>query len=97
MRHLANERVETGWLVTSVVPVNDGVDVIALSRDGLHTRGIHAKSVIFAAPQFIASRVIREYRDVHDFVYGSWLVANLTISRPPGGEPVLPQPPGKLT
>ena len=42
-------------------------------------RGIHAKHVIFAAPQFIAARVIRDYRDVHDFVYGSWLVANLTV------------------
>jgi phytoene dehydrogenase-like protein len=83
VRHLASDRVETGWLVTSVIPTPDGADVIALSRDGAHARGVHAKQVIFAAPQFIAGRVIRDYRDVRDFVYGSWLVANLTVSRAP--------------
>ncbi|HEX3582040.1 MAG TPA: FAD-dependent oxidoreductase [Thermoanaerobaculia bacterium] len=83
VRYLSNDRVETGWLVTSVIPADGGIDVIALSRDGAHARGIHAKHVIFAAPQFIAARVIRDYRDVRDFVYGSWLVANLTVSKPP--------------
>jgi len=72
-------RVDTGWLVTSVAPAESGVDVVALSRDGRHARGIHAKHVVFAAPQFIAARVIPDYRDVRDFVYGSWLVANLTL------------------
>jgi glycine/D-amino acid oxidase-like deaminating enzyme len=84
VRHLADGNIEPGWLVTSIVPTESGSDVIALSRDGAHARGIHAKQVIFAAPQFIAARVIRDYRDVHDFVYGSWLVANLTLSRHPG-------------
>lgn len=83
VRHLANRNVETGWLVTSVIPGDAGIDVIALSRDGAHARGIHAKHIIFAAPQFIAARVIRDYRDVHDFVYGSWFVANLTVSQHP--------------
>jgi protoporphyrinogen oxidase len=83
VRHLANGNIDTGWLVTSVVPSDGGVDVLMLSRDGAHARGVHAKQVIFAAPQFIAARVINGYRDVHDFVYGSWLVANLTLSRHP--------------
>ena len=83
--HLARSaRIETGWLVTSVIPREDGVDVVALSRDGRHLRGIHAKKVIFAAPQFIAARVIRGFdRDVRDFTYGSWLVANLTLRERP--------------
>jgi glycine/D-amino acid oxidase-like deaminating enzyme len=81
VHHLAQfAHVDAGWLVTSVIPTNDGVDVIALSRDGRHLRGIHAKHVVFAAPQFIAARVVRDYpRDVHEFTYGSWLVANLTL------------------
>lgn len=83
VRHLLNDRVEPGWLVTTIIPTENGADVIALSRDGSHARGIHANHVIFAAPQFIAARVIRGYRDVRDFVYGSWLVANLTVSRRP--------------
>jgi protoporphyrinogen oxidase len=83
--HLARSaRVETGWLVTSLIPTADGVDVVALSRDGRHLRGIHTKRVIFAAPQFIAARVIRGFdRDVHEFTYGSWLVANLTLRERP--------------
>jgi hypothetical protein len=81
-------RVDTGWLVTSVAPSGgeapSHVDVVAVSRDGRHARGIHANHVVFAAPQFIAARVIPDYRDTRDFVYGSWLVANLTLKdRPP--------------
>ena len=76
-------RVDTSWLVVSVAPTDAGVDVVALSRDGRHARGIHAKHVVFAAPQFIAARTIRDYRDVHEFVYGSWLVANLTLKDRP--------------
>jgi hypothetical protein len=85
--HLANAargHVDTGWLVTNVVPTDAGVEVIAESADARHLRGIRAKDVIFAAPQFIAAHVIAPYRDevpahVREFEYGSWLVANLTL------------------
>jgi len=76
-------RVDTGWLVTSVTPTERGVEVVAVSRDRRHARGIHASHVVFAAPQFIAARVIPDYRDTRDFVYGSWLVANLTLKDRP--------------
>jgi glycine/D-amino acid oxidase-like deaminating enzyme len=76
-------RVDTGWLAVSVTPTERGVDVVAVSRDGRHARGIHASHVVFAAPQFIAAHVIPDYRDTHDFVYGSWLVANLTLKDRP--------------
>jgi protoporphyrinogen oxidase len=79
-------RVDTGWLVTSVVATNDGVDVVAQSSDGAQLRGIRAKHVIFAAPQFIAAHIIRDYRDVSAFTYGSWLVANLTLRDRPHSE-----------
>lgn len=88
--HLASRaagRIDRGWLVTSVVPVDEGVDVIAMSRDGRSIRGIHAKKVIYAAPQFTTPHVIRGFdRDVHDFVYGSWMVANLTLRDRPKSE-----------
>jgi len=79
--HLAKSaKIDTGWLVTSLIPTGHGVDVVAMSRDGRHLRGIHAEQVILAAPQFIAARVVRGFdRDVSDFTYGSWLVANLTL------------------
>lgn len=64
-----------------------GVEVIALVDDGhgrVQAAGIRARSVIFAAPQFLAAHVIRDYRDarpahVSAFEYGPWMVANLTL------------------
>lgn len=87
---IARGRVEPGWLVTGVIPTDAGVDVVALSRDGRSLRGIHAKNVIFAAPQFLAAAVIRDYRDVRDFTYGSWLVANVTLRDRPHQEEGFP-------
>ena len=79
-------RVDTERLVTSVTPSERGVDVIAISRDGRHIRGIHAGHVVFAAPQFVAAMTIPGYRDVYQFTYGSWLVANVTLNNPPKSE-----------
>lgn len=87
--HLATSskpRIDPGWLVTSVAPIEGGVEVVAQSRDGSRIRGIHAKRVIFAAPQFIAAHVVRDHRDVSDFSYGCWLVANLTLRERPHSE-----------
>jgi hypothetical protein len=89
--HLAKRaHVETGWLVADVNPLDDGVEITATSADGRHLRGIRAKQVIFAAPQFLAPHVIRPWRDaspphVRDFAYGSWMVANLTLRDRPRG------------
>lgn len=78
VKHLARgQRIETGWLVTSVTPREEGADVVALSRDGRSLRGIHAKQVIVAAPHFIAARLTQQAPQ--PFTYGSWLVANLTL------------------
>lgn len=87
IKHLANgQRIDRGWMATKLIPRDRGVDVIALSQDARTLRGIHAKHVIFAGPQFIAARLIDGYRDVHDFTYGSWLVANLTLRDRPQSE-----------
>ncbi len=76
--------------MTSVIPGHDGIDVVALSHDGRSVRGIHARHVIFAAPQFLAAAVIRDYRDVREFTYGSWLVANVTLRRRPAQDEGFP-------
>ena len=59
------------------------------SRSRCHRRrrqpaGYRADHVIFAAPRFVAKRVIRPWRDappafLADFEYGAWMVANLTL------------------
>jgi glycine/D-amino acid oxidase-like deaminating enzyme len=75
-----------GWLVTDIAPNGKGADVIAVRADD--AVGVHAKRVIFAGPQFVAGRVLRPWRDdppphLREFTYGSWLVANLSLSERP--------------
>jgi len=62
--------------------------VTALSTDDLQAYGIEAEHVIFAAPQFVAARVMRPYRDqppahLSAFAYSAWMVANLELRQRP--------------
>ena len=61
-----------------------------LDASGEHVRGLHADQVIFAAPQFIAKNVIRDYRHapprhIEEFQYVPWMVANIFLRDRPGG------------
>jgi protoporphyrinogen oxidase len=85
----ARERVRTGWTVLDVDPQDDGVNVIASDAAGT-LAGFVAERVIFAAPQFVAARVLRPWRQrppahVAAFPYGSWMVANLAVRARPAG------------
>lgn len=84
-------KVRLGLAVADVNPVSgdgDGeLEVVALGR-APHAVGLRAKRVIFAAPQFVAGKVLRPYRDapprhVASFEYGAWMVANITLSGRP--------------
>lgn len=94
VKHLARSsegRARPGWLVTNIQPVDQGVEVVAMSSDGRELRGIYAKQVIFAGPQFVARHVIAPYREaapphIAAFQYGSWMVANLTVRDRPRSE-----------
>lgn len=80
--HLARSaRPQLGSLVTNITPTADGADLIVLHGD--ETFGIHARRVIFAAPQFIARRVIPSRLADDAFEYGSWMVANLALRERP--------------
>ncbi len=90
----AKDRVRLGWLVADVIPQStmgaSGLDVVMLDRSGNDVRGLHAEQVIFAAPQFLASHLIRDYRQsppahLREFHYAPWLVANLFLHARPGG------------
>jgi phytoene dehydrogenase-like protein len=95
VKHLTSgiqDRLETGWAVLDVNPVERngkaGVDVVAVNHAGTDARGFHAERVIFAAPQFLAPYIIRPYREqppehVKAFQYGSWAVANLILKDRP--------------
>lgn len=46
---------------------------------------LSADAVIFAAPRFVAQRVIRDLPEAAGFVYSPWVVANLSLNALPGG------------
>jgi hypothetical protein len=72
------------------------LEVVMLDRTGNAVRGLRAEQVIFAAPQFLAGHIIRDYRQsppahVREFEYAPWLVANLFLHGRPAGRG-FPQP-----
>lgn len=80
----AKPKVQLDRAAVELIPVENGVEVITLDRQGRNPRGFRARRVIFAAPQFMARYVVRPYRDdppphLAEFQFGSWMVANLTL------------------
>lgn len=87
----AGDRLRTGVAVTQISPAQDGagpVDVVCFDTQTEQVTGLRAQHVIFAAPQFLAPRLIEGFtertgRRTKEFEYGSWIVANLHLrSRP---------------
>jgi protoporphyrinogen oxidase len=85
-------KVRLGLAAAELIPTDasgrSGVDVIAVDHEGGKATGFHADQVIFAAPQFLSSYVIRPYREnppvhVAEFQYGAWMVANLFLKDRP--------------
>lgn len=69
----------TGTIAMNVTPKGH---VIAARGDEIF--GIRANHVIVAAPQFIAARIVEPRREsppphLHEFTYGSWMVANIAM------------------
>lgn len=83
------EHVRTGLAAIDLAPREDGVDVLAIGR-APECAGFRARRVVFAAPQMVARRVVRPYREappphLDAFRYGAWMVANITLSKRPKG------------
>ncbi len=81
-------RVETGCLVTDVVPGEGHVQLAVFDAVSGKLKPVIAEHVILAVPQFVAARVLRPWRDrkpghLAAFSYGPWLVANLHLKRDP--------------
>jgi protoporphyrinogen oxidase len=85
-------KVRLGLAAAEVIPTDpngrSGVDVIAVDHEGGNAVGFHADQVIFAAPHFSSSYMIRPYREnppahVAEFQYGAWMVANLFLKDRP--------------
>jgi monoamine oxidase len=90
LARLAGARLRLHALVTEVAPRADGVDVgyqDDARREAVRLRARHA---IFALPRFLAARLIAPWREappawLAETVYGSWMVANLTLRERPFG------------
>lgn len=84
----AGSRLKTGFAVTQIRPpaTSDGgpIEVIGVNPVSQQVSGFKTRHVIFTAPQFLAPRLIdgfseRTGRQVDEFQYGSWFVANLHL------------------
>lgn len=94
VRHLAEavrpERLRTGALVSDVLPRARGVDVTWYDEQAREAVLLHAEHAVCALPRFLCAALIAPWRAsppafLRETVYGSWVVANLTLrERPPG-------------
>lgn len=93
VRHLAEQagaRLRLGALVAQVEPQATGVSVTYFDERSQEAVELRAEHAICALPRFLASRVIAPWRAsppafLGETVYGSWMVANLTLSERPRG------------
>ena len=76
LERLGRERVRTGQMVHRVERRGARARVLAGDAEYL------ADAVVFAAPTFLAPRLVEGAPPV-DFVYSPWLTANLSLDRPP--------------
>lgn len=89
VEHLAagvSDKVRRDHAVVSIMPTDDGVDVICLA--GGELRGFHCKQAIFASPIFTVPYVIRGFREdapfaASNFQHNAWFVANLFLKDRP--------------
>lgn len=86
LRALVGGKIRVGEAATRISIEGDAVVVDTLrASDGARTR-IRAKSVVVAAPRFVANRILPETarRPLDSLAYAPWMVANLTVSDLPG-------------
>jgi protoporphyrinogen oxidase len=84
LARVAGRRVRTGAVVTGVAPRADGVDITYLDVASGQGIGVRAEHAIFALPRFLAAHLVEPWQKtpppfLRDAVYGSWMVANLTL------------------
>jgi len=86
----AGARLRCGTAVTQILPATEpdgAVEVIAVDVVTGVVRGYRARQVIFAAPRFLAGRLIEGFKPsgspTDRFEYGSWIVANLQLRERP--------------
>jgi len=85
---LAGARLRLNALVVDVEPSREAVDVAYHDDSKREAVRVRARHAIFALPRFLAARLIAPWRKapppwLAETVYGSWMVANLTLRERP--------------
>ncbi|NOT49492.1 MAG: FAD-dependent oxidoreductase [Acidobacteria bacterium] len=86
LAEIVNDKILRSHMVVSVVPNENGVDVVCLA-DG-QFRGFRCEKVIYASPIFTAPYVIRGFAEnapfaANEFQHNAWFVANLFLKDRP--------------
>lgn len=77
-------RLRTGRLCYRLLPERGEAWVV--SADGGARSRCRGEQLVFAGPSFLLGRLLPEPPPgLEDFTYAPWLVANVTLARPPGG------------
>lgn len=86
LRQRFPDKIKTHSMVYSIKHTGSGAQVLTFDPVRNVTTKIHAKAVIAAIPQFIASRIIEGYsQPIASFTYAPWMVANITLDAMPEG------------
>jgi phytoene dehydrogenase-like protein len=86
----AGPRLRAGALVASVEPGPTGVSIVYFDERSQEAVELRAEHAVCAVPRFLASRLVVPWRErppafLGETVYGSWMVANLTLRERPQG------------
>lgn len=80
--------IAAGQVVHSVTREGDRVLIDSYDTERNDTVRLRARAAILAMPHFVAKRVCGELNDNEPLSYAPWLVANVTVDRPPRGRGV---------
>lgn len=88
MTAIVGSRLQLGNLVTDIAPRDDAVDVTVFDSRERTVLIYRARHVIVAVPKFVTARIMGPWREkppahLHDFTYGSWMVANVHLRERP--------------
>ena len=78
--------LRVGALVHSVRQDGDGVLLHYFDAARHVTVEVRAKAVILATPRFVAQRLTGNEKNIDDFTYSPWAIANITLDALPQGK-----------
>jgi phytoene dehydrogenase-like protein len=88
LRARAGAQTQFNSLITRVSRTNEGVEVTYFDASAERSVRVRAAAAVICLPRFVAARVVDaiDAQHIKDFSYAPWMVANVTLSRLPGGE-----------